>query len=139
MPYLVTHFINGQLLKSTGRKQPIYDPVTGDIQGEVLMADAAMTDQAVMAAERAFPAWANTPPSKRARLLQKFKILLEKNIDDLASIITKEHGKTRSDARGSLQRGIDVLEYATGIPGLLKGNYTADVATNIDSYFIRQP
>lgn len=139
MTYDVNHFINGQLIKQAGKQLAIYNPATGDIQGHVNLADAKMIEEAIAAAKQAFPSWSSTPPLKRARILFKFKMLLEQHLDELATLVTNEHGKTLNDARGSVQRGIDVVEYACGIPELLKGNFTEEVATDVDSYSLRQP
>lgn len=139
MAYHVPHFINGQSKITSGRTLNIYNPATGVIAGQIVPADAAIVDQAVLAAHAAFPAWSATPPLKRARILFHFKTLLEQHIDELALLITKEHGKILSDARGSVQRGIDVVEFACGIPEHLKGTYTEEIGTDMDSYSVRQP
>lgn len=139
MSYQVTHFINNQSEQSTGKTLDIFNPATGAVQGQVAVADQATVEKAVAAAKKAFVSWSATPPLKRARILFKFKMLLEQHIDELAALVTREHGKTLSDARGSVQRGIDVVEFACGIPDHLKGNFTEEVATDIDSYSIRQP
>jgi len=139
MTYQVTHYINGKEVTSTGRTQEIFNPATGEVIGKVTMADKSIIEQAIQAAKAAFVTWSAMTPLKRARILFKFKMLLEDNIDELAKIINQEHGKTLVDARGSIQRGIDVVEYACGIPNLLKGSFTEEVATEIDSYSIRQP
>lgn len=137
--YQVSHFINGEKVFSNTKTEDIYNPAAGEIAGKVCLADKTVVDQAVSAANKAFPAWSDTTPLKRARLLFQFKILLEKNINELASLVTREHGKTLSDARASVQRGIDVVEFALGIPHHLKGIYSENVATDVDSYSIRQP
>lgn len=139
MTYHVPHFIQGKLIESSGKTLDIFNPATGEVAGKVTLADKKIIDQAVSAAKAAFPAWSALSPLRRARILFKFKNLLEENIDELAKIVTKEHGKTHIDAKGSVQRGIDVVEYACGIPNLLKGSYTEEVATDIDSYSVRQP
>ncbi|SRR5579883_105673 len=139
MTYKVAHFINGKTIESKGKTLDIYNPATGSVIGEVALADQTMIDKAVAAAKAAFPAWSATTPLKRARILFKFKALLEKNLDELAKLVTQEHGKTFVDAQGSVQRGIDVVEFVCGIPNLLKGNFSEDVATEMDSYSVRQP
>ncbi len=103
------------------------------------LASAAEVDDAVAAATRALPAWAATPPLRRARVMFRFKELVEAHIDELARLITAEHGKVLSDAKGSIQRGLEVVEFACGIPHLLKGEYAENVGTGIDSYSLRQP
>lgn len=138
MTYQVNHFINGQAVKTEGRKLDIHNPATGEVTGQVTLADKSMVDKAIQAAKDAFPAWSATTPSRRARILFKFKALLEQHLEELATLVTKEHGKTVADAKGSVQRGIDVVEYACGVPNLLKGTYTEEVGTEIDSYSVRQ-
>lgn len=139
MTYQVYHFIDGKIATSVGKQSDIYNPATGLVIGQVTHADKNIVDQAVATAKLAFPTWSNTSPLKRARILFKYKDLLEKNIDELARLVTQEHGKTLVDARGSVQRGIDVVEFVCGIPNLLKGSYSEDVATEMDSYSVRQP
>lgn len=139
MTYQVPHFINGQQVSADGRKLDIYNPSIGEIIGQVTMADHSIVEKALSAAKQAFPAWSATTPLKRARILFKYKALLEEHLDELAKLITQEHGKTLSDARGSIQRGIDVVEFVCGIPNHLTGTYAEDVATEIDSYSVRQP
>jgi malonate-semialdehyde dehydrogenase (acetylating)/methylmalonate-semialdehyde dehydrogenase len=137
--YQVNHFINGKSVVTQNRTQDIYNPASGEVIGKVQMADKRTIEEVVAAAKAAFPGWAATPPLRRARILFKFKALLEEHIEELAQIISREHGKTVADAKGSIQRGIDVVEYACGIPTHLRGAFTEDVATDIDSYSIRQP
>ncbi len=139
MTYSVPHFINGQRVSENGKHLDIYNPATGDVIGQVNLADQPIIEKALTAAKNAFPLWSAITPLKRARILFKFKILLEQHIDELASLVTQEHGKTLSDAKGSVQRGIDVVEYACGIPDHLKGTYAEEVGTEIDSYSLRQP
>lgn len=139
MTYHISHFINGQRVSAPGRQLDIYNPASGDIVGQIHVADQTLVNKAVAAAKAAFPAWAATTPLKRARILFKFKSLLDQHIDELTQLITQEHGKTLTDARGSVQRGIDVVEFACGIPDHLKGTYTEEVGTEIDSYSLRQP
>lgn len=139
MTYQVAHFINGQLISASGTPSDIYNPATGQVIGHVALADATTIEKAVYAAKAAFPSWSAMTPLRRARILFKFKTLLEMHIDELAQLVTQEHGKTLSDARGSVQRGIDVVEFVCGIPHLLKGSYSEEVATDMDSYSVRQP
>jgi len=136
----IDHFIDGTAFKGTGsRKCEVFNPATGDVTGYVSLASPEDVDTAVAAAENAFHGWAATPPVKRARVLFKYKEIVESRSDELAGIITAEHGKTRSDAQGEVQRGIDVIEFACGIPHLLKGEYSENVGTDIDSFSARQP
>lgn len=139
MTYHISHFIHGQIIPSTGKVLDIYNPATGESIGDVAIADQSIFEKAVTAAKNAFPNWSATTPLKRSRILFKFKTLLEEHIDELAQLITQEHGKTLNDARGSIQRGIDVVEFVCGVPNLLKGSYSEDVATDMDSYSVRQP
>ncbi|MFO1155446.1 MAG: CoA-acylating methylmalonate-semialdehyde dehydrogenase [Rhodospirillales bacterium] len=134
------HFIDGAAVAGTsGRFAPVFDPATGAVRASVPLADAAEVDAAVRAAARALPAWAATPPLTRARVLFRFKQALEREADALAAVIAGEHGKVLSDARGSLQRGIEVVEFACGIPHLLKGEFSAGVGDDMDCFSLRQP
>lgn len=140
MSYIVQHLINGQIVNSkSGRKHPIYNPAIGEIIGEVALANKQETEQAIAAAKAAFPAWSATPAIRRARVMFKFKDLVEKNMNELAEMVTREHGKTIDDAKGSITRGIEAIEVACGIPNLLKGWFSEDVGTAVDSHTIRQP
>ncbi len=136
----VGHFIDGKPMPGAGgATAPITDPSTGKVTKQVSLATAADVDKAVAAAARAFPAWAATPPPRRAAVMFRFKELIEKHADELARLITSEHGKVFSDAKGSLQRGLEVVEFACGIPHLLKGEFSENVGTGIDGYSLRQP
>ena len=135
----VQHFVNGaHVAGKSGRHSPLFNPATGEEAGRVALANAAELDAAVKAAEAAFPKWAATPPIQRARIMFRFKELVEKHMDELAAIITAEHGKTIVDAKGSITRGLEVVEFACGIPHLLKGEFTESVGTNVDSWSMRQ-
>jgi malonate-semialdehyde dehydrogenase (acetylating) / methylmalonate-semialdehyde dehydrogenase len=134
------HFISGRRSPGTSnRSGPVYDPATGQITRHVSLATADETRDAVRAAHSALPTWAATAPLQRARVMFRFKALLEAHADELASIITGEHGKVLSDARGEVQRGTEVVEFACGIPHLLKGEFSDSVGTGIDSWSLRQP
>ncbi len=136
----VEHFIDGQ--RSSGksvRRQDVYNPALGSVARQVLLAEPGDIDAAVAGAKQAFAAWADTPPIRRARVLFKFLELMNQHRDTLAAIITAEHGKVFSDAQGEVSRGIDVIEFACGIPQLLKGDYTDQVSTGIDNWSLRQP
>ena len=136
----VHHFINGKSVEGqSGRFGDIYNPNTGDVQAKVDLASDAEVDQAVEAAKAALPEWAATNPQRRARILFKFKDLLEQNIDELAELLSSEHGKVVADSKGDVQRGIDVVEFACGIPHLQKGEYTEGAGPGIDVYSMRQP
>jgi malonate-semialdehyde dehydrogenase (acetylating)/methylmalonate-semialdehyde dehydrogenase len=136
----ITHWIGGRRVGGTPeRTSEVFNPATGEVSGLVRLADAATVDAAVQAAKKAFAAWAETPSLRRARVLFKFKELLEKHHDDLARLITLEHGKVFEDAKGEVIRGIEVVEFATGIPHLLKGEYSEQVSTGIDQFSMRQP
>jgi malonate-semialdehyde dehydrogenase (acetylating)/methylmalonate-semialdehyde dehydrogenase len=137
---VVPHFIGGRLFEgNSGRYGEVYNPATGALARRVAFAGAAEVNAAVAAAAAAFPQWAAAPPLRRARVLNKFRELLERDLTRLAAIITSEHGKVASDAAGEMQRGMEVVEFATGIPQLLKGEFTEEVGTGVDSYSIRQP
>jgi len=136
----LTHWINGRHVEGTsGRFGDVYNPATGEIACQVPLASAAELNAAVAAAKAAFPDWAATPPLTRARIMFKYKTLIEDNADRLAAVITAEHGKVLSDAGGSLTRGLEVVEFACGIPQLLKGEYTEQVGRGIDAWTTRQP
>jgi malonate-semialdehyde dehydrogenase (acetylating)/methylmalonate-semialdehyde dehydrogenase len=140
MPTEIRHFIAGaETPGRSGRTAPVFNPATGEQTGSVALANGAEVDAAVAAAKRAFPEWANTPPLRRARILNRFLGLLEANIDTLAAAITAEHGKVLSDAKGEIQRGMEVVEFATAAPQLLKGEFTENVGTRVDSHSLRQP
>ena len=136
----IAHHINGAVANgSSTRSQPVYNPATGAVTGHVSLANVADVNAAVAAAQKAFPAWADTPPLRRARVIFKFLELLNANKDKLAHMITAEHGKVFTDAQGEVARGIDIVEFATGIPQLLKGDFTEQVSTGIDNWTMRQP
>ncbi len=136
----VHNFIAGKTAHSDARRmQDIYNPATGEISGRVSLSSAAEVDAAAAAGKAAFPAWSNTPPIRRARVMNKFLELVRAHKDDLAALITAEHGKVFSDARGEVERGIDVIEFACGIPQLLKGDFTDQVSTDMDNWTFRQP
>src|SRR5579862_3710144 len=124
---------------STMRYGEVTNPATGEVIRHVPFANAADVDAAVQAAAGAFPAWSAFPPLRRARVLMRFRDLLERHRKDLARIVTQEHGKTLADAEGSVMRGMEVVEFATGIPHLLKGEHSESVGTDVDSWSIRMP
>ncbi|MGI9246309.1 MAG: CoA-acylating methylmalonate-semialdehyde dehydrogenase [Steroidobacteraceae bacterium] len=134
------HFVGGRELPGTsGRSGKVHDPATGALRGEVALANEAETQVAIAAAEAALPAWSATPALQRARVLFRFKALLDAHVDELARLITVEHGKVFSDARGEVIRGMEVVEFACGIPQVLKGEYSESVGTGVDSWSQRQP
>ena len=130
----VSHWMDGQLIEDTARTQPVYNPATGRSERQVALASVQTVEAAIAAAEKAFPAWRNTPPLKRARVMSKFKVLLEAHADEIAALITAEHGKTLADAHGELQRGMENVEYASYAPELLKGEHSRNVGPGIDSW-----
>ncbi|MFH0128720.1 CoA-acylating methylmalonate-semialdehyde dehydrogenase [Variovorax sp. VaC1] len=130
----IGHFIDGQRVSGGTRVQPVFDPATGFSDKSVALADKLTVEQAIASAQAAFPAWRNTPPLKRARVMSKLKTLLEANADRIAALITAEHGKVLSDAHGELQRGIENVEYASYAPELLKGEHSKNVGPAIDSW-----
>ncbi len=135
----IGHFLNGRVVAGNGATGDVFNPATGELSGKVAMGAAAEVDAAVRGAAAAWPAWAATPPLRRARVLFKFKEAMEREAKRLAAIITAEHGKLVSDAEGEVQRGIEVVEFACGIPQLLKGEISEAVATGIDVISVRQP
>ncbi|MEJ7929500.1 CoA-acylating methylmalonate-semialdehyde dehydrogenase [Ramlibacter sp. AN1015] len=136
----VAHFVAGAPLRgSSTRTQAVYNPATGEQARQVRLATREDVDAAVASAVQAFPKWADTPPIRRARIMLKFLELMNQHKDELAAIITAEHGKVFSDAQGEVMRGIDIVEFACGIPQLLKGDYTDQVSTGIDNWTMRQP
>ncbi|HEX3826946.1 MAG TPA: CoA-acylating methylmalonate-semialdehyde dehydrogenase [Sporichthyaceae bacterium] len=136
----IEHWIDGgRTSGQSGRSGPVYDPATGAVTGSVTLAEVADVDAAVTAATKAAAAWRERSPSARARVMFALRALLNERIDDLAALITAEHGKTLADARGEVQRGIEVVEFACGIPHLLKGEYSDGVATGVDAWSMREP
>ena len=134
----VDHFIAGNSPAAT-RKHKIWNPSTGEVQAEVALGDASLLDQTVAAAKKVQPEWAATNPQKRARVMFEFKRLVEENKQQLAELLASEHGKVVDDAHGDVQRGLEVIEYACGIPQALKGEYTQGAGPGIDVYSMRQP
>ncbi|KHJ59611.1 aldehyde dehydrogenase family protein, partial [Burkholderia glumae] len=135
----VEHFIGGQRSAGRGtRSQPVYNPATGEAARTLRLGDASDVEAAVASAKRAFAGWSDTPPIRRARVMLRFLELMNQHRDALAAIITAEHGKVFSDAQGEVSRGIDVIEFACGVPQLLKGDYTEQVSTGIDNWTTRQ-
>jgi len=136
----IGHFIGGKKVTGKGdRMGEVYNPATGKVQAMVAYATQNEVKLAIDAAAQAFPAWSSTPPLRRARIMFKFKELLDQHMDELARAITLEHGKTISDARGEVTRGIEVVEFACGIPHLLKGEFSEQVGGGIDTHSQRQP
>jgi malonate-semialdehyde dehydrogenase (acetylating) / methylmalonate-semialdehyde dehydrogenase len=134
------HFIGGSMCAGlSGRAGAIFNPATGEVSANVSFASRQETQAAIRAAKQALPAWSATPPLHRARVMFRFKALLDEHLDELAAIITSEHGKVLSDARGEVTRGIEVVEFACGIPQLLKGEFSDSVGRGIDSWSLRQP
>ena len=137
---LIEHFINGKTAKGSSKKtSKVFNPATGEQTSEVNLASKADVDLAVQKAKQAFTDWGRKPPAQRARIIFKFKELIEKNLDEITKLIVSEHGKVYEDAKGSLTRGLEVVEFACGIPHLLKGEFAENVGTDVDSWSIRQP
>ena len=136
----IDHWINGALVPSTsGRTSPVYNPATGEVQAEVGLASIAEVDRAVANAKEAFATWRLTSLSKRAEIMFKFRQLVDENRAKIAELVSIEHGKVPSDAAGELARGIENIEFACGIPSLLKGGYSEQVSGGVDVYSIKQP
>lgn len=135
MTATIAHFIDGKAVFGTGtRSAEVFNPATGAVTGRVALADKTDVEAAIASAQAAFPAWAATTPLARARVMFKFKQLLEDHADEIALAITHEHGKVFSDAKGELTRGLEVVEFACGIPHLVKGEHSMNVGTGVDSY-----
>jgi malonate-semialdehyde dehydrogenase (acetylating)/methylmalonate-semialdehyde dehydrogenase len=136
----LSHFIAGQTVKGTsGRFGDVFNPATGEVQAKVALASRAEMRKAVEAALKVFPEWAAVNPQRRARVMFNFKSLVEKNMDQLARMLSDEHGKVLADARGDVQRGLEVIEFSCGIPHLQKGEYSEGAGPGIDIYSMRQP
>jgi malonate-semialdehyde dehydrogenase (acetylating)/methylmalonate-semialdehyde dehydrogenase len=136
----LSHYIDGGHVAGTsGRFGDVYNPATGKVAARVPLASAEDTATAIAAAKATFPAWRDTPPLRRAAVLFRFKELLDRHLDELAELVALEHGKVVNDARGSVTRGIEVVEFACGAPHLLKGTFSENVGTNVDSHSVRQP
>ena len=140
MTQVLQHFIGGRRGEGTsGRWGDVFDPSTGEVAARAPYADAREVDAAVQAAKAAWPGWAATPPAQRARIMFRFRDLVEAHKEEVARIVSSEHGKTLEDALGSVLRGAEIIEFACGIPQLLKGEHNENVAGSVDSYSIRQP
>ncbi len=137
---LIEHFIDGKIVSGTSdRKGKVFNPAIGKQESEVRLGTKQDLDLAVQKAKKAFETWSDVTPIQRARIIFKYKEIIEKNSDLLAKMIVSEHGKVYEDAKGSLTRGLEVVEFACGIPQMLKGDFTENVGTNIDSWSVRQP
>src|ERR1700721_3021759 len=136
----IPHFIDGRRSNlSSTRTADVFNPSTGEVQAQVLLASVADVDAAVASASRAQQEWAAFNPQRRARVMMRFVDLVNQHIDELAELLSREHGKTLPDARGDIQRGIEVIEFCVGIPHLLKGEYSEGAGPGIDVYSLRQP
>src|SRR6201986_3935865 len=136
----IGHFVGGKEVKGgSGRFGDVFNPNTGEGQAKVALAKHAEVEHAIAVAEAAQPAWATTNPQRRARVLMKFLDLAQKEFDDLARLLSSEHGKTFADAKGDIQRGLEVVEFACGIPNLIKGEYSEGAGPGIDLYSMCQP
>ncbi|MGH2488322.1 MAG: aldehyde dehydrogenase family protein, partial [Candidatus Limnocylindria bacterium] len=136
----VNHWIGGKRRPGTsGRRGPVYNPATGELAREVDFASVEEVDAAVAAAKAAFPAWRATSLSRRTEILFRIRNLVDQHRADIAAFLTAEHGKVHTDAMGEVARGLENLEFATGVPQLLKGAFSEQVSTGIDVYQIRQP
>jgi malonate-semialdehyde dehydrogenase (acetylating) / methylmalonate-semialdehyde dehydrogenase len=138
-PGRIEHFINGKHVRGGGRTSGVFNPATGEVTAKVALASSAEVDAAVAAARAAFPAWSQLSSLRRSRILFRFKALIEKHHDELAAMITREHGKVFSDAKGEVVRGMEVVEFVCGIPHLLKGQYSEEIGGGIDNWSMRQP
>jgi malonate-semialdehyde dehydrogenase (acetylating)/methylmalonate-semialdehyde dehydrogenase len=137
---IIEHFVNGKkFLGDSKRTSKVFNPATGEQSAEVKLASTKDMDKAIEAAKNAFTSWSKKPPLQRARVMFKFKEIIEKNFEELTKIIVSEHGKVFDDAKGEITRGLEVVEFACGIPQLLKGEFTENVGTDVDSWSLRQP
>jgi malonate-semialdehyde dehydrogenase (acetylating) / methylmalonate-semialdehyde dehydrogenase len=137
---IIQHFVNGKIIPGKSeRVGKIFNPATGEQTSQVKLATKSDLDEAVIVANKAFETWSVKPAIQRARIMFKFKELIEKHSDEITKIIVSEHGKVYEDAKGSLSRGLEIVEYACGIPQVLKGEFSENVGTDIDSWSIRQP
>ncbi|MGD8384812.1 MAG: aldehyde dehydrogenase family protein, partial [Lysobacterales bacterium] len=137
---LLRHFIDGEFVEGhSGRTGDVYDPATGQVQKQVPLASADELDLAVKAAAAAFPGWAAMPVLRRARCMFRLKALLDEHREDMAAVVTSEHGKVRDDALGEVTRGLEVVEFACGAPQLLKGEFSENVGSGVDAFSFRQP
>src|SRR4051794_27836462 len=137
---VIQHFIDG--VSSTvapARLGDVFDPSLGTVQAQVALGDSALLDEAVASAKAAQPAWAAMNPQRRARMMFRFKELIEQHMDELAELLSREHGKVIADSKGDIQRGLEVVEFVCGVPHLLKGEYTEGAGPGIDVYSMRQP
>ncbi len=135
----IENYIDGKITSDSKDTSPIYDPSKGEQISNVVLSNSLDFKNTIDSSKKGFKEWSNYTPLKRSRVMSNFKVLIEKNLDLLAEIICKEHGKTFDDAKGSITRGLEVVEFACGIPHLLKGEFSQNVGTNIDSWSIRQP
>jgi len=134
----INNYIDGNLCSYSNSTQPVYDPSTGEQTAEVILSNKKDFEKLLESSVKSFDNWSNFTPLKRSRIISKFKENIEKNLDELAKIISSEHGKTFEDSKGSVIRGLEVVEFASGIPHLLKGEFSENVGTNIDSWSVRQ-
>ncbi len=136
----INHYINGQAVqRDTGRALDVHNPANGEVTARVALADAATTREAIQAAKAALPAWQAVTPLNRARVMFRYKALIEKHFEEIAQLITREHGKVIEDARGELTRGLEIVEFACGAPHLLKGEHSLNVGGSVDSHSMMQP
>src|SRR5215218_7931144 len=136
----IGHFVGGKQVKGgSGRSGDVFNPNTGEVQAKVAFAAKSEVEQAIANADAAQPAWAATNPQRRARVMFKFLELIQKDVENLAKLLSSEHGKTLADSKGDIQRGVEVVEFACGIPHLMKGEYTEGAGPGIDLYSMRQP
>ena len=140
MGSVVKHLINGEKVSGgDDRYQDVFNPATGEVRAQVALASSTTVEEAITAAQAAFPGWRNTPPAKRAQIMFRYKQLLEKNASEIDLLLTLEHGKVLADAHGEFERAVDVVEFMCGAPELLKGEHSRNVGPGIDSWSERQP
>ena len=136
----INNYVDGNIVKGSSINYiPVDNPATGEVIAEVIQSDTKDFENTVSSSVKAFEIWSQVTPLKRSRIISKYKEFIEKDIDNLAKLVSLEHGKTLDDAKGSVTRGLEVVEFACGIPHLLKGEFSQNVGTDIDSWSIRQP
>ena len=135
----IENYIDGKIISSSKKDIPVFDPSTGEQISSVVLSDINDFNVALESSKNAQIEWSKVTPLKRSRILSNYKVLIEKNIQELAELVSREHGKTWEDSKGSITRGLEVVEFACGIPHLLKGDFSQNVGTNIDSWSVRQP
>ncbi len=135
----IENYIHGKITSNSKKELPVSDPSTGEVTAKVVLSSLDDFNNVIQSAKKSQVEWLKTTPLKRSRILAKYKTLIESNIQELAELVSKEHGKTLEDAKGSVTRGLEIVEFSCGVPHLLKGEFSQNVGTNIDSWSVRHP